>query len=304
MWSFEFDDCKAAAEEKDKPADIIPSEYRVKRVAWFLVAGFTLGLVPLFVVPLLLGFCPTTPQCEHNPSVVGTRVAVVHPGADLAFQDFVSSHKLIEDGRAAKGNLGYEVIKDFQTPNAFRFIEHWDSKVNLEAWMTHVDPLFHQPAMKNLLVGEHLQQFGLYSYYQPSGCRDVTWGFVDINVNAGCDKVWSVVSNWSDCTWVVGCDYAVVNKNEPMVRDLHMKDGTKVVVELRKLDAGGRELIYEVLRPFPYIGHLKLSSMAATRGCSIGYQFTLPKISNLTADAVYTDFLNVRKPAIQELFRS
>ena len=289
--------------EKDKPADVIPSEYRVPRVVWFLLAGFALGLVPLVGVPIQLGLCPATPQCEPAQSVVGTCVAVVHPSFDLAFQDLVASRRLVERARLAKGNLGYELIKDAQTSNTFRFIEHWDSKANMQAWITQIGPLFQEPAMKNLLVGGGLQQFGLHTYYQPSECRKDTWGAVDIHVNGSCDKVWSVVSNWSDCTWVIGCNYAVINVKEPTVRELHMKNGGMVSEALRKLDAEGPELIYEVLRPFVYTNHLKLSSKATTPGCGVTYRFAVPRDGGMSADAVYADFLNVQVPALQQLFK-
>ena len=303
FWSFEFDDCKEAAVEKDKPADVIPTEYRVKRVVWFLLAGFALGLLPLVALPMQYGLCPSTPECDPSQNVVGTCVAVVHPDFDLAFQDLVASRKLIERARPAKGNLGYELIKDLQTPNTYRFIEHWDSKANLQAWMAHISPLFQEPAMKNLLVGGGLQQFGLNTYYQPSSCRKDTWGAVDIRVNASCDKVWSVVSNWSDCTWVIGCDYAVIGVKEPNVRELHMKNGATVSVVLRKLDANGPELMYEVLRPFSYTGSLKISSSGSTPGCGVRYRFTVPRDGQISADAVYADFLNIRVPALQQLFK-
>ena len=102
---------------------------------------------------------------------------------------------------------------------------------------------------------------------------------------------------------MIGCDYAVINVKEPNVRELHMKNGAILTVALRKLAVEGPELIYEVLRPFAYKGHLKLSSKARTPGCGVTYRFAVPRDSGMSADAVYADFLNVRVPALQKLFK-
>ena len=302
-WSFEFDDLKKEATEKEKPADVIPTELRAKYIIWFLVAGYSLGLVPLVAVPFAMGPCPDTPHCAGSTTIMGTSVAVVHPGFGIAFQDMVSSKRLVERARAAKGNLEYELYRDVQDPDTFRFVEHWASRESLQAWMTEIHPLFQESAMKNLLVGEKLQQFGGYSYYQSSECRSVDSGAIFFEVGASCDKVWSVVSNWSDCSWVIGCDYAVIT--EPNTRRLHMKDGSTVLEVLRKLDKGNKELVYEVLQPFQgYTGSVKTPDTGSAPGCNATYRFTVLKNATPSADFVYADFLNIRVPGLKKLFKS
>ena len=106
-------------------------------------------------------------------------------------------------------------------------------------------------------------------------------------MNGSCDKVWSVVSNWSDCSWVIGCNYAVIDLKEPTVRELHMKNGAAVSEALRKLDTEGPELIYEALRPFVHTNYLKLSSKATTPGCGVTYRFAVPRDGGMSADGVY-----------------
>eukprot|EP00731_Ephydatia_muelleri_P024301 Em0016g572a len=291
------------ATEKEKPADVIPTELRAKYIIWFLVAGYSLGLVPLVAVPFAMGPCQDTPHCAGSTAIMGTSVAVVHPGFGIAFQDMVSSKRLVERARAAKGNLEYELYGDVQDPDTFRFVEHWASRESLQAWMTEIHPLFQESAMKNLLVGEKLQQFGGYSYYQSSECRSVDSGAIFFEVGASCDKVWSVVSNWSDCSWVIGCDYAVIT--EPNTRRLHMKDGSTVLVVLRKLNKGNKELVYEVLQPFQgYTGSVNTPDTGSAPGCNATYRFTVLKNATPSADFVYADFLNIRVPGLKKLFKS
>eukprot|EP00731_Ephydatia_muelleri_P024299 Em0016g570a len=212
---------------------------------------------------------------------MGTSVAVVHPGFGIAFQDMVSSKRLVERARAAKGNLEYELYGDVQDLDTFRFVEHWASRESLQAWMTEIHPLFQESAMKNLLAGEKLQQFGGYSYYQS-------------------------MSNWSDCSWVIGCDYAVIT--EPNTRRLHMKDGSTVHGPRgapRKLDKGNRKLVYEVLQPFQgYTGSVNTPDTGSAPGCNATYRFIVLKNATPSADFVYADFLNIRVPGLKKLFKS
>ena len=296
---------------KDKPTNVLPQDLRVKNVVWFLVIGFLLGLVPLIGLPASLGFCATTPHCTPKGAIVATSVAVVHPGFEVAFEDMIAFRKLIEKARVAKGNRGYEIIHaDLSDRRKFRIIEHWDSAANRGIWLKDVhDPTFEEPSIRSLLVGEKLQESETYiSHYQPSECRKVASGAVDIHLDASCDRVWSVVSNWSDCTWVAGCLYAVQGA-KINARVLHTNEGDTLSEVYHKLDAKERELIYEVVQPGPlkgYTGHLKVADTGReVPGCHATYRFMIPKVKGgVSLDAAYDKLLNVIIPAMKKVFKS
>ena len=252
----------------------------------------------------MIGFCPATPHCTHKTDVIGTSVAVVHPGFDVAFEDLVAARNLVESAQVAKGNRGYELVKDIQNPNTFRFVEHWDSAVNRNAWLEKVHTaVFEEPAMKNLLVGGKLSHFEVHSHYQPSECRDSVAGAISFDVAASCDKLWGVVSNWSDCTWVSGCLYAVPDPRNNS-RVLHMQTGSTFHQVLRKIDVSDRELIYEEAPSGGrkgFTGHIKAAETGRAPGCHSTYRFVVAK-GGVNLDYVYDDLLNVQVPRIKKVF--
>eukprot|EP00731_Ephydatia_muelleri_P001425 Em0001g1425a len=200
--------------------------------------------------------------------------------------------------------------KDLSDRRKFRIIEHWDSAANRSIWLKDVhDPTFEEPSIRSLLVGEKLQESETYiSHYQPSECRKVASGAVDIHLDASCDRVWSVVSNWSDCTWVAGCLYAVQGA-KVNARVLHTNEGDTLSEVYHKLDAKERELIYEVVQPGPlkgYTGHLKVADTGReVPGCYATYRFMIPKVKGgVSLDAAYDKLLNVIILAMKKVFKS
>lgn len=278
----------------------------------FLGLGFLCGLITIVGVPLSLGRCPQVSNCVASREITGTSVAVVHPGFELAFEDYIDSEQLVSKAVSFKGNKGYSLLKDVINPHTYRFIERWESKEHLDDWIAQVgSKVFSQPALMNLLVGGKLQQLTGFVNPVHSSCRNTSNGGVVIDVKSTCDRVWSIISDWADCSWVIGCKYATVDHNTN-VRTLHVTDGSTVDVALLKLDKTSLELVYEIVSPGPmsgYTGTINIDNSNSvgteSNGCRFLYQFSLPKTQNaITTDVVYKDFLNNRVPALQKLFSS
>ena len=248
VWSFEFDEKRSIPDKKDKTGQI-PSEFRVHNLKAFIGTGLICGLFTVIGIPLALGLCPTVPNCTASREVLGTAVANVHPGFDLAFEDYIHSQQLESKAHSFKGNKGYSVVKNLVQPHTYHFIERWASKEDLDEWIKRVgDEVFSQPAIVNLLVDGHLHNLTGYENFQSSSCRNTTFGGVIIHVGSNCDKVWSIVSDWSDCSWMIGCKYTVIDP-KTNYRTIYNVDGSTLEVALRKKDQLNHELVYEVMRP-------------------------------------------------------
>ena len=185
------DECRRVPDEKAKDKiGLVPSEFRVGKVKTFLGFGFVCGLITIVGIPLCMGLCPTTPNCIPSKEIIGTSIAVVQPGFELAFEDYIHAQQLESKARAFKGNKGYELVKDLMYPNSYRFIEHWESKEHLDEWISQVgSKVFSQPALKNLLVNGSLQQLSGYANLLPSSCRNSSYGGITVKVKSSCDKV-------------------------------------------------------------------------------------------------------------------
>jgi len=158
--------------------------------------------------------------------------------------------------------------------------------------------------MVNLLVGGKLHDLSGHSNLLPAACAKVETGLIFFDVNASCNTVWSVVSDWSNCKWVSGCKYAVLDKADALIRHLNIGNSQTVDMALRQKSDSDKTLTYEMLQPMPnYVGTLKLTPTPGGHGCTISYTFTNPRGSRRTA-GVYTDFLGVRVPALKTLFAS
>jgi len=307
-WSFKVDTLRNDTANKDKTRQV-PAIFRVRNLKVFVTIGAILGFGTILGISHALGTCPNVPSCLPSPEITGTCEAIVRPGFELAFEDYIDSQQLVSKAHAFKGNRGYSLVRDLTHPNNYRFIEHWATKKDLDEWVTQVGSrVFSQPALVNLLVGGQLQRLTGYASLQPGECRGYVNGGVSVNVDSSCGTVWSVVSNWSDCSWMIGCKYAVVDP-KTNIRTLHNDDGTTGAMILRKSDGAERELIYEVIEPSGHVaeltGTVKVDDTGIAPKCQILYTFTVSKKpSAVTADVVYQDFFSYRVPALQQKFKN
>ena len=91
--------------EKDKTG-IIPAKYRVHNIKVFIAVSFVCGFLTVAVLPALMDTCAISKSCVPSQEIVGTSVAVVQPGFELAFEDYKllisllqSLHSLYMGGR-------------------------------------------------------------------------------------------------------------------------------------------------------------------------------------------------------------
>lgn len=269
----------------------IETRFIVKGAKFKMAMAFVMGLIPL------LGIASHSGSCLAPTVLTGTTVARVNPGLGDAFIDRIAQFKLVETAKEADGCIDYVLSRNIQDPDEFRFIEKWESVEAVTQWTQRGLPveLFRDdPVMHQLLVGGQLTVQGAYMEVQTP--KEVTHGGVWFALGAPCTKVWDVVGNWSDCTWVIGCTRAEVLK--PDLRVLHFGEASNLTVTLHELNDNAMSLRYG----FPgHEGHVTLYNNVTSGGCDATYAFnTAGGVEKV--DDVYTDFLHNRVPALQKIF--
>lgn len=271
----------------------IEPRFMVKSAKFKMAMAFGMGLIPL------LGISSHSGSCIAPTALTGTTIARVNPGLGDAFIDRIAQFKLVETAKEADGCIDYVLTRNIQDPDEFRFIEKWESAEAVTQWMQRglpVELFRNDPVMHQLLVGGQLQVQGAYMDVQTP--KEVTHGGVWFTMGAKCDKVWSVVGNWSDCSWVIGCTRAEVLK--PTLRVLHFGEATNLTVTLHELNDNAMSLRYG----FPgHEGHVTLYNNASSGGCDATYAFNTAGGVEKVGD-VYADFLHNRVPLLQKMFSS
>lgn len=272
----------------------------------YLFVGLLMGIVPLFCLPVM------RPSCTPPHAITGMATASVWPGLGDAFKHRVASKGLLENARAAPGNVVYSLLQNIDNPDEFRFVETWDSRDSLLKWMSGFpQELFGEDGdkyLKNMVVGGKLQMThtvrnehaGLPAAYMQADLPTTPSGGVQATFKTSCEKMWNVIGDWGNCEWVIGCKEAVVEINDPKMRRLTMP-----TVELaeRLLDMKDHSLAYTITEPtefYPYTGNLTLVS--AGTGCHLTYHFQTGIGSRMTVPGVLADFHEHRIPKLHELF--
>jgi quinol monooxygenase YgiN len=286
VWGQRFDKrCNAKG-------DIEP-RFMVGGAKFKLAIGFCMGLIPL------IGIASHSGSCLAPTVLTGTTVARVNPGLGDAFIDRIAQFKLVETAKDADGCIDYVLARNIQDPDEFRFIEKWESAEAVTQWMQQglpVELFRNDPVMHQLLVGGKLQVQGAYMDVQPP--KEIARGGVAFSMGSACTKVWDVVGNWNDCSWVIGCTRAEVHN--ATVRTLHFKNGQQLKCTLYEMYDDAMSLKYG----FPgYEGHVSLATNATSGGCSATYAFRTDG-GQAKVDDVYADFLTNRIPALQKMFSS
>jgi quinol monooxygenase YgiN len=290
------------------------------------------GLASVVILPQSLTPIRSTIYSPHGhqfveTSVIGTSVAKVHYGLGEAFLDHIESTQLITSARRAPGNLQYDLHRNIQNPDEFRFVEVWITKQALEDWLKNGKPkeIFGDDKItRSLLFNQTLFDLEAYQRLYPASqsiSRDATYipivppqiipskGGIHFEVVSSCDKVWSIISNISDCTWVLGCKSAIVDEIDPDVRYMTMMDDSKITMRFLKLNSSQYSLNYN-LKENSYFGNILLRKLNNSGddnnnnngyNCEVSYQFSTPG-GKLAVDKVYRDFWENRVPFLQKLF--
>jgi len=264
LWGPKFDD-KMVPSSKDADDHKIPQKFLAKGMTSKLVVGFFLGLIPL------LGIVAHTPVCPAPTLLTGTTIADVYPGLGDAFVDQIAAFDLVAKARAAKGNVDYHFYRNLQNPNEFRFIETWKSQQDVQEWVTgYPQKVFSDPTVTQLLVGGTLKIQGAYLVIPPA-VKPLHHGGVHFTMGSTCDKIWNVMSNWSDCSWVIGCAEASVDPKDPTIRKLDFPGAHTVTEKLVDLNKYDKSLKYTMVKPEGYTGLITLQPNQS--GCSATYKF-------------------------------
>jgi quinol monooxygenase YgiN len=305
-WSIVFDRIRADSTIKDNPSGVLPKRLRVTQPVLILVVAFALGLIPLALIPkVILGDCVDDVTCPASDVIVGTAVATVHPGFGPAFEDWVAKNDLVNKARAQKGNSYYQMNVNRQNPNEYRFVEHWASREALNGWLSGFPKqMFSNKITRNLLVGGKLAVQG-YQPTKPARCitKDETVdGSLYMHTGASCDKVWSVMGDWTTCSWVIGCDYTTVSKEDPKVRTLFA--GKYKTKEIRHAHSDkDKTFTYEVLEATSkFMEGFTASARLVDSGEGCDFLYNFKTTSKDKLEAIYNGYLDMRIPALQKMF--
>jgi heme-degrading monooxygenase HmoA len=242
-------------------------------------------------------------------------IASVHPGLGPAFKDRVAHHRLLETARAAKGSVAYELLENVFNPDEFRFVETWSSMEALQHWTGGFpQKLFGKDGdeyLMNMLVGGKLQMTHWSNkdhasalpsaYKQAVLAAKPSKGGVQATFKKSCESMWSVIGNWEDCSWVIGCKQAVLDKEDPKLRYLTMGGGFELAVRL--LDMKEHGLAYQITKPAAYQGYTgNLTLRSDAPDCHLVYHFQVAAESALTVEGVFADFHKNRIPGVRKRF--
>ncbi|TYZ66619.1 hypothetical protein PybrP1_005990 [[Pythium] brassicae (nom. inval.)] len=274
----------------------------------FMVTGYKFKMATAFAIGFipLIGIASHAGSCEAPTVLTGTAVARVHPGLGDAFADRVAQFRLVETARKAPGNVDYVLARSVQNPDEFRFIEKWESVEAVTQWMTDGLPVAvfrEDPVMRQLLAGGQLEVQGAYVDVPPLEGRPVAHGGLAFSLGSACTKVWGVVGDWHDCSWVIGCTKAHVHNATS--RTLHFAaagglPARHVDETLLEFVADDMMLRYSFTG---YEGTVRFAPNTTSGGCDTSYAFR--KDGGATqVDAVYNEFLNHRIPLLQQMFSS
>jgi len=297
LWAPEFD--KKANEKWD-----MPQQYILRGFLPVLLSAFTLAAIPIVIVPTSMTFCITPVQ------ITGTSVGTVHPHFTKAFEERIHFHDLINKARKQNGNLQYHVLHNVINPDEYRFVETWDSKASLDAWLassTVKETFLDDQVMKGLLVGGSLTVQGGYNEVGKIKPPFVN-GAISYSVGSSCDKVWATISNWSDCSWVIGCRHAILDKKNPNIRVMHMVNEARITDVLGEVDPVDQSLVHTIqdstgtAADKAHTGHKGEVDLSKTEGnhCDIAYSFESPGIP---LEDEYRDFYQNRIPLLQKKWK-
>jgi len=110
------------------------------------------------------------------------------------------------------------------------------------------------------------------------------------------------MSNWSDCSWVIDCMQAAVDKTNPSIRQLQFATGKTIKEKLDLLDPVTKSIKYSLVKPGGYTGYITLA-LSSELGCSVTYKFEVDG-KTFKVDDVYTDFFHHRIPEFKKRFNS
>jgi len=291
VWGQQFD--KRCNDKGD-----MEQRFMVKDMKFKIVVSFFLGLIPL------LGIAANAGNCQSPSLLTGTSLARVNPGLGDAFIDRIAQYGLVETARKAPGCIDYVLTRNIQNPDEFRFYEKWDSAESVTKWMKQglpVEVFRNDLVMKQLLVGEAIEVQGAYVNVQ-TPVKPLKNGGVHFTMGSSCKKIWKVISNWNECSWIIGCKRAQVDSKDKSLRTLHFEH-TQMQQGLLDQDDGGMSLSYFNGDAKVYTGEITLypNSNVTAGGCDATFTFHVDGVQ-FKVNNIYDEFLTNRIPALKKMF--
>lgn len=263
------------------------------------VAAFFLAYFTLIGLPKAMGPCAESPVgCRASTVVYSTATVKVYPGFGPSFEELIDP--LTKATTSFHGNLDFSVTKQASDPTTYVIDSKWRTEADRDAWLAGPVKAINTPQLQGLIKSGSLteQQPSLTFPRQCSSHLD--HGAFHTTLNSPCSRVWKIVSNWSDCSWLSNCAYAVVTDN---VRAIHTQDGRIPTHEtLRKLDAEHLTLSYEGSEIPGYSATITLKAAQSDEKCDFFYTFSINRNPNLPVAAIYGDIYKNRIPYLEKRF--
>jgi len=306
----------------------------VGRIIVILVVSF---IISSFVIlgPLALPRCQSrttdstnAPLSPHFESSGDSGYCVDNKGSITGFTVVTSKNysanallqemePLITASRSHPGNIYYNLYRhgsESSSPSSqFVFIEKWADVNSLKSHMKSKDvqSVFGGKYFRQLLDTEIIN--GPWLQIEPcqmSELPPVELSFV-WDIKAPLSKLWPVINNWSDCSWVQGAISCSVESN-PKIRKLVLPNNGILREELMEADttrSGGAMLVYRILETphlfKTYQGTIYLDSKSSSL-TQITYLSQFVPLNSVTPsqarDYVKNDFENNRIPFLKALF--
>jgi quinol monooxygenase YgiN len=270
-----------------------------------LIVGFgctLLSILTLVILPQkIMGRCTEAPNtCRPQSYVTAVSIAHLRPGFGSAFEEAIESALLVKEARTRDGNIQYEVLRERQSPDEYRILQKWAGHGDYEAFVNEVEKkVFGSPVMKGILVGGKIIPQEELSTAAPAHCLGKAHGAFSTLFKSNCNQVWSVFSNWSDCTWISGCAYVTLNG---ATRAVHRSDGTISTNEtLQNLDVATKTLLYTGSMVRGFVATVAL--VAEDSNCRLNYIFAMDRSEvHPTIGDIYLDLNANRIPFMEKRF--
>lgn len=289
VWGQRFD---AACNDKGD----MEQRFMVSGARFKMATAFAMGFIPL------VGIAAHAGSCEAPTVLLGTTLARVQPGMGDAFRDRIAHFKLVETALETPGCVDYVLTRNIQNPDEFRFLEKWETAEAVTQWIDKglpVEVFRNDAVMRQLLIGGQLVIQGAYMDVVPP--QAIEHGGLAFSVGSACPRVWGVVGNWSDCSWVIGCTRAHMHNATTRTLHLEAPSGQLPKHLTETLDERyDDDMALKYSLP-GYEGRVRLAPNATSGGCEVSYTFRTDG-GAARVDAVYKDFLTTRIPALQAKF--
>jgi len=96
------------------------------------------------------------------------------------------------------------------------------------------------------------------------------------DVTVPTDKLWSVISNWNDISWVLGSESVKVDPKDPYLREISFKGGYSIQERLVSKNDDSRTIVYQMLKSsFPVSYYRATLNVGPKAGGKSSFEYNL-----------------------------